>query len=183
MNLNYEFFDKMNKLDAQRFYDEFMAETEETLPQFLADAAHEGLRTNYSRDSVDDMLRWGLARVAVRPLRDGEKALQISPPDRTIEQDAQTLLIIRGLTRYVGDYFTLRWPTLLNWSIGRPNTMLKNQPVIDGFPGQLKAGKRRMLERTPLIATIVSLERVIEGTDSNEQIGSAFDFWAEDLPI
>lgn len=137
--MDYEFFEALTPEQAQTYLDRFLEVESKEILETLDAARAAGVRTDYSVDSIPELLCWLATRVNV---------VQVEPPEDVdswvrdaMEQqhggfrdfdDATRPLVLRA-AYYFGQSFVESFPNM-RWAPGRADRIEFQQPVITGFP-------------------------------------------------
>lgn len=176
--MNFELLDKMTAAEATELLHEFLNEESRLAETTLEIVRSEGVRCDYTLESLPGFLRWILAHLRTVP----------KAPDPTVSEwirstedyqkglfdfvDESKMLIVRA-SYYLGECFVRSFPGL-RWSIGNPEFGVKNMPVVTGFSQEQ--------ELPPLMVLQNLFRRVIKDLSRLGDIEIMVKSWCKSIP-
>jgi hypothetical protein len=154
-----ELFGSLSVGEARSLLEGFLETESAAVEATLAEARQQGLRTDYSIESVAPLLRWAVGQVKTVPIpEDTSVPTWIreteSYKSSLVGFDNASKPIVLRLAYYLGECF-VRGFAVLTWAVGGQETALKNMPVVSGFGNGI--------ELAPMLVAENLLLRVLSG--------------------
>lgn len=135
--MNFGFFLSLSELEAREFLERYLQVESENIGTILLRCRAEGIRCNYTVDSVPGVFHWIHARLKKTKTKpDPEMPDWILDSDSywkyLFEFDAPSNVLILRASYYLGASFVNEFKCL-HWTIGNKDTIEANMPVVSGF--------------------------------------------------
>lgn len=133
--MNFPLFESMSPQEAREHLQAFL-DTERVAMNVMTSGAEDaGIVMNYRLDSLTSVLKWILRSVQVVrvpvPAREPDWVREFHKEGLIEFPDGSKYLILRA-AYYLGECF-VRANGGLSWTVGNPDTIEKNMPVVAGF--------------------------------------------------
>ena len=175
--MDFEFFAGLSEIEARQFLDHFLTVESKQIQSILGRCASEGVRCDYSVESIAPLLQCVLTQISVLP-KEGDD--QVPDWIRTTETYVKNLFefdnaskhLILGAAFYVGQSLVQTGGNL-HWSVGATGTAEEHMPVVTGF--------RNRIELAPLLVVENLFGRVITDPTKLNDISTAIDYWSKNI--
>lgn len=140
--MRFEFFDSLTPAEAHNFLQQYLSTERGAVEELRKVAERDGVVADLTIDSIESVFGWVAGRLRAMP-RDPDPSLPWwireteSYRDSLFDFDESSSVLIMRASFYYGESF-VRYSTKLSWGVGRPDTALKNMPVVDGFNHELQ---------------------------------------------
>ncbi|MFC1597667.1 hypothetical protein ACFL5Q_07005 [Planctomycetota bacterium] len=174
--MNFAFFESLSVEDARDYLSGFL-ETESAAIGEMRDAAEQAcVAMDHSIASVPHVLKWILKDVQIVRI-----SVPASEPDWVQQAHADGLIdfeegskyLILRAAYYMGECFVRACPSL-HWTIGDPEYIEKNMPVVAGF--------RSGTEMAPMMIVGNLFARILGDDAPITDIDRAVATWGNDIP-
>ena len=127
--MSYNYFEKMDRSQANHFLEEYLQRSEAELGKLKADIEKEGIIVDYSIESIKNLSNWIAKHVFIEKTGKDESLPRWIKNDdiylkNLFEFDDNSLTLIVVLSFYLGCCF-IRNYSVLQWSIGNRDTALQ----------------------------------------------------------
>lgn len=175
--MDFESFEKLSKAEGNVILHRFLEVESVHIKETARQCAAEGIKMDYSINSIAPFMRWVLARLTTVPLQP-DPAI----PDWLRNNEAYTTnlfdfdgpsgkLILRT-GYYLGESF-VRSHKSLRWGTGDIETVEANMPVVAGFKYEL--------EMAPVLVADNLMARIISDPEKIGDIERAVESWNGDV--
>lgn len=173
--MNFEFFESITNEQAKELLQEFLACGKKHTPSLIQTLSEDGLKADFSLDSVGPILTWGAAQVqfTTRPMG-SEIPVHIRDVHGGVYRDftEKSRGVVMACAYYLGESF-VRCGSQLTWGLGSEEYIEARMPVVKGF--------LYGLELAPLMIVGNVFRRLSEGRDRRDP-QLMVDHWREDIP-
>lgn len=148
--MNFSLFETVNPAEAHEHLKGFLDTERVAMNAMIAAAKHAGVKMDYSLGTLPSVLKWIMSAVTVTrvPVSDTEpKWIREFHKDGLIEFPEQSKYLILRAAYYLGECF-VRASAALSWTVGDPEYIEKNMPVVAGFRGRMELAPMMVCENT-----------------------------------
>lgn len=171
--MDWKFFESLSKLEAKRFLENFLAVESENTKHLIKQSQIDGLKVDFSIDSIEPLFKWVINRVDTIE-RDPDETLpewirkSTSYLENLFDFNEPSKILIMRIAFYLGEVFVRKYGTL-SWSTGNRESAVQNMPVVTGF--------KHRIEMAPILVSENTISRIVVNPEKTSEIAMMIDSW------